>query len=187
MRILIGLVGEKGSGKGTFAKVFTEYAGGATVERVGFSDFLKKGLTLWSLPDTRANLQKLAIAMNEAYGPDTLANAVRPSLAKHAADIVILDGVRLEADVRLVRSFPKNFLVYITADPHVRYERTRLRKEKEGEASATFEEFIAQEQVRTETLIPSIGKQADFSIVNNGGLGEFRHQIKNFFDAYVAK
>jgi dephospho-CoA kinase len=187
MRILIGLVGEKGGGKGTFAKVLAEHVQGMHVERVGFGDFLKRGLAIWNLPDTRENLQKLSIAMNGVFGPDTLANAVRPSLAEHPADILVLDGVRWEADVRLVRSFPENFLVYITADPNVRYERTRLRKEKEGEGSATFEEFMAQEQVQTETLIPAIGKQADFSIINHAGLEEFGRQVQHFIDLHLAR
>jgi hypothetical protein len=49
----------------------------------------------------------------------------------------------------------------------LRYERSRMRKEKAGEENMTFEEFIAEEGRLTEVAIHEVGKNADFIIENN--------------------
>lgn len=177
MPFVIGLVGEKGSGKGTFVEMFQTVAAPTVVAGVRFSDVLRDTLTLWDVPETRAHLQDLAAIMVHQYGPDTLAHAVEERIRCTHADIVILDGIRWEADAMLLERFPAHLLVYITADPQARFDRLRARGENVGDAHATFEQFMGEERAVTEITIPRIGARADVCIVNNGTLAEYRAYV----------
>ena len=177
-KLIIGLVGEKGSGKETAGKLIEELMPQKKVVRVRFSDILAETLTLWNLPLSRHNLQYMAIIMNQQFGATTLSDAMEHRIANIDADIVLIDCIRWESDVVLLRSFPHNKLIYVTADAKIRYERIKQRKEKVGEGGVSFERFQEEELVKTEVLIPSIGKTANVAIHNDSGLEKLREHIK---------
>jgi uridine kinase len=178
--IVIGLVGEKGSGKGTFAAHISEIQPEKRIISLRFSDLLRETLDLWHIPSTRMNLQKIVVIMEETFGTGLLSNAIYERISKLDADIVIVDGVRWKTDVSLIRRFKNNFLVYVTASPQIRYRRTVARAEKDGESDASFEQFEREEQAKNELLIPKIGADADYTIKNEGTVEEFRVAIKSF-------
>lgn len=184
-KIVIGVVGEKGSGKGTFTKLLQEILPNKTIEVIRSSDVLKETLKIWGLPETRSNLQKFTVMMEQAFGSGTLSHTVHERILHSQADITIFDGVRWEVDVKMIREFPKNCLVYITADPHIRHERTKARGEKAGEDNATFEEFMEEEKALTEVMIQEIGKEANFTINNNGTLEQYQEQVEQFCQKYL--
>lgn len=188
-KLVIGLIGEKGSGKGLFVELLKKLGEKANlyIAAEKSSNILAETLTLWGLPLTRSNLQQLAIIMNAKYGPTTLSDAVKHRINNDFnAKIVMYDGIRWPADVEMIRSFPKNTLVYITAPAEIRYKRTLERHEKAGEGSATFEQFMAEEQVATETQIVEISKQADIRIENIGTREEFEGKVKDFFENFLS-
>lgn len=183
---IIGLVGEKGSGKETFGNFLMEAAIGKKVLRIRFSDILNYTLKLWDIPQTRENLQKLAVVMDTGFGDGTLTHSIKSQIESTVADIIILDGVRWETDEILVRNFPKNFLVYITADPKIRFKRLKVRQEKLNEAK-TFEQFIKEEAAKNELLIPKIGGRADVKIENNGSFEQLKKEVEKFYVFALAK
>ena len=185
MKIVIGLVGEKGSGKETLARFLKQAAAGKTVGHKRFSDVLTETLRLWDIRATRKNLQKLAVVMDNAFGEGALTHAVYALIAREEADIVVLDGIRWKTDLAMLRRFTRNILVYVTADIETRYERVKERKEKEGEECATLEEFLEEEQAPNELLIPQIGREADVRIINNSRVDDFKKQIEGFHLEYV--
>lgn len=185
--LVVGLVGEKGSGKGTFAELLENGApAGKRVVRVRFSDLLRETLDLWRIAKTREHLQTLAAIMVKHYGPETLAHATVHRVAEAKADVVLLDGVRWEADRLLIRSFEHNLLVYITASPRIRYERLRGRSENAKEGQTTYEQFLKEEHAVTEHAIPAIGATADIRIVNEGSRDELRRYINAVIDRVAA-
>src|SRR5690349_18604003 len=140
--LVLGLVGEKGSGKETFCVFLEQIAQRKTVFHIRFSDILKQTLMLWDLPITRENLQRLAVVMDDGFGVGTLTHAISEQIVGSDADIIILDGIRWQSDVKLLESFPHHKLIYITADLEKRYNRLLLRGEKSEEMTSTLDQFI---------------------------------------------
>lgn len=173
---IIGLVGEKGSGKDTFSKYLTEISD-KKISHIRFSDLLKETLKLWDIEVTRANLQKLAQVL-EDFGEGTVAHGLEKKIENSNSEIIILDGIRWKPDVELLRKFPNHKLIYITADPKLRFERLKSRGEKVGESNMTYDQFLEEEKAPNELLIPEIGSEADIKIENNGTIEEFDKKIE---------
>lgn len=186
---VLGLVGEKGSGKQTFVNFLKQIASSSTtnvgaprndkreilnIRQVRFSDILAQTLILWDLPVTRANLQNLSLMMDKTFGAQTLANAAKFSIEGDMADVIIFDGIRREEELEIV----KGTVIYITADQNLRYQRLKLRSEKVGEVGLSFEQFLKEEKSKAESQILSLAKKADFKIENNGTKEEFKTKIK---------
>jgi dephospho-CoA kinase len=182
---IIGLVGEKGSGKDTFSKYLTEISD-KKIAHIRFSDLLKETLKLWDIELTRANLQKLAQLL-EDFGPGTIAHGLEKQIQKTEAEIIILDGIRWKPDIELLKKFPNHKLVYITANPKFRFERLKSRGEKVGESEMSYEQFLKEETAPNEVLIAEIGADADLKIVNNGSIEEFDQEIKNFCASFLSR
>jgi len=60
----------------------------------------------------------------------------------------------------------KGIIIAITAPPEVRYARLVARN-RAGEAGTTWNDFMRQEKVKTETSIPDITSRADIVFENN--------------------
>lgn len=177
MKLVIGLVGEKGSGKQTFVNFLKQIAPDLNIRQVRFSDILAQTLMIWDIPNTRSNLQKLSLAMEETFGQATLANAAKFSIEGENVDVIVFDGIRRQAELKLVKEMENNTLIYITAEQKLRYGRLKLRSEKVGEVGLTYEQFLEEEKSKAEINIPNLGKKADLKLENNGTFEEFKSSI----------
>ncbi|PIU09139.1 MAG: hypothetical protein COZ85_00825 [Candidatus Moranbacteria bacterium CG_4_8_14_3_um_filter_34_16] len=175
-KIILGLIGEKGSGKGTVSDYLISQYGAV---HYGTSKILRRTLEDLYVPVSRDNLVKLALVLKEGYGPSVIIDSLIQDMEKNGSDIIIADGIRMHGDVEPFRKKYGNnfFLIYVTADLRLRYERTKKRKEKEGEDKATFEEFLEEEGRLTEVSIHEIGRQANFKLNNNGTSEELKKQV----------
>jgi dephospho-CoA kinase len=180
-KIVIGLIGEKGSGKGTASDHLIEKYGAI---HYGTSKILRRTLEDIHVPITRENLAKLALVLKEGYGPSIIIDSLIQDMEKNGSDIIIADGIRMHGDVEPFRKkYGRNFfLVYVTADLKLRYERTKLRKQNDGEGEATFEQFLEEEGKLTEVSIHEIGRQADFKLNNNGTADELKKQVDEMME-----
>jgi len=167
--ILIGLVGEIGSGKGSLIEILKKIIPKKQITVIKFSDVLADVLNVLAMKKTRNNLQKMAIAIDDMFGKGTFNNAVKQRVLNTKADIIIADGMRWPADEKMIRDL-NGFMFYITASQKLRYDRTTKRGEKVGENETTFEEFKKQELMKNETYIKEIGSRADYKIINEGSL-----------------
>lgn len=180
MKLLIGIIGEKGGGKGTFTNIFKEISG-LSPACIKSSDVLVDTLNMWGIPLTRINLQHLAIIMDGEYGKGSLSTAVKNRIAQTKEEIVFFEGIRWSTDVELLRSFPNNIFVYVTASAENRFERMKKRKEKIGEGDMSWEQFMKEEQEQTEIYIPDLAKQADVVVQNDGSEAEFKKAVTDFY------
>ena len=180
-KLIIGLIGEKGAGKGTVADYLLEKYGAV---HFGTSKILRRTLEDLHLPVTRDNLVKLALVLKEGYGPSVIIDSLIQDMEKSDADLIIADGIRMHGDIEpFQKKYQENFyLVYVTADLRLRYERTKARKEKEGEENATLEQFLEEEGKLTEISIHEIGRRAEFKMNNNGTSEELKKQTDEMME-----
>ena len=176
-KIIIGLVGEKGAGKGTVSEYLKT---NHQAQHFGTSKILKRTLEDLGLPLTRDNLIKLALVLKEGFGATVVIDSlIREIRERGTSFIIIADGIRMHDDLPPFRQLfgPNFFLLYVTADMKVRFERTKARKEKDGEDKMSWQDFIAEEARLTEVSIHEVGRQADFTIHNDGSLAQLEAQM----------
>ena len=110
---------------------------------------------------------------------------VKKRLQNTEAGIVILDGVRKKEEAEVVKELDGT-LIYITADPKVRFDRRQKEAENSDEIAVSLEQFQKQELAETEISIKDIGeKMADAVIENNGTLEEFENKIQDFLEKKI--
>lgn len=179
----IALVAESGAGKGLFVEIVKKLLPELSIVSVRFSDPLVEILDLLGKERSRDNIDTLVTALREAFHDQgILEGALKKRLQGIKADIVILDGLRKEKEVPLVRE-SNGILVYINADQRVRYERRKGEAEKPDELGMSWEKFVEQGNAPPQREIRHIGEiMADAIIENNASVEEFALKIKEFIE-----
>ncbi len=164
-KIVIGLVGEAGSGKDTVANFIIKKYKAASFR---FADLLREALEIFFGEGnvSREQLIWLSNGIRGKYGNGVIAKALKKRIDRIREGIVILNGMRIGEDIDFVRSFPNSYIIYVTLDQKSRWERIYGRGEKSDDAMS-FEKFQEIEKAETEVQIPAIGKKADFTLINN--------------------
>ena len=115
----IALVAENGAGKGLFVETMKKLLPGYRIVSVRFSDVLFDILDMLGKERSRDNIDSLVTALRHAFNDEGILNdAMRKRLADTEADIVILDGLRKEKEIPVVRE-RQGLLVYIVVDQRV--------------------------------------------------------------------
>jgi dephospho-CoA kinase len=191
MKLVIGIVGAPLAGKETCANLLEKLLieDGYSVSRHVFSEILRETLDLWGIPRGRDSEQRLAIVMNAEAGfkDGALSRAMKHRIMNEDVDVTILDGVRWLGDETMLRGLNnegvKSILVYIQAEPKVRYARL-LARNRAGEGATPWEKFLEQEQARTERDIPDIGSRAEIVLDNNyDDIEHFHRDINRVYES----
>lgn len=178
-KIIIGLVGEAASGKGTVAAYLLEKYGAKTL---AFSTPMKDCLKRLLVPLSRENLTGFSEFTRKAYGEDLYARVVAED-AKNSSDaLVVVDGIRRPADYANLKELAGFHLIYVTAPVELRWERARKRGEKATEATMSLEEFKQEELLPTELEIKAIGQKAEFIVDNSGKIEELYTSMESIVE-----
>lgn len=164
-RIIIGLVGETGSGKDTVAKYLKEKYG---AKMLRFIDPINEALGIFFEKYSKQDQQWLVTKFRERFGNDILCRGLEKKIMDEKG-LLVLNGVRLLEDEKFIRRLDNSFLLYITAGQKLRWERIRNRGEK-ADDNSSFEKFQEIEKAITEIHIPEIGSRADFTVKNESDL-----------------
>lgn len=173
-KIIIGLVGEIASGKGTVVKYLKKKY---QVSSCRFSDSLRDVLNRLYLEINRNNLQKLSQILRQNFGENLLAKVIVEDIKNNKNKFIIIDGVRRIADIENLKQLPEFKLIYITADIKTRYNRLTKREENKDDKNKTFQQFLKDNQVEAELEILKVSRQAHYKIYNNGNFKELYKQI----------
>jgi len=173
-KVIIGLIGETGSGKDTFC----DYIKKTVKEPVfcfRFSDTLSEILMILFGEVKKEDQQWLGKALREQYGNDILARAMSKKIKNIVNGFIILNGIRYWEEFEMVKKLDGKNL-YITADQKIRWQRINKRGEKIDDSSS-FDKFLEKERAKTEILVPELGEKSDFKIENNGSRDDFYKEI----------
>lgn len=179
-KIIIGLVGEMASGKDTIADYLAKKYGSKTIS---FSQPLRDMLDRLYLPQTRMNMANLGIIIRRQFGQDILAKAIASEIKASHAKIVCLPNIRLESDMVHIKKFKNFILINVSTEAKIRYQRIIKRSQNPDDKTKTWEQFILDSKIPTETKIRKIAKKAKYSIDNNSNYKNLYSQI----DTVIAK
>jgi dephospho-CoA kinase len=173
-KIILGIVGEIGSGKDTVAAYLCERHGAATHR---FSSAMTDCLERLGLEKTRENTAAFSEIVRHQYGEDTFGRVIARDCAADAAGLIVANGLRRAEDLAPLRALTGFRLVFLTMPAALRYQHIRNRGEKAEEHAMTWEKFQENEQLPTEAAIRDLGAQADFTLDNAGDLAHLYAQV----------
>jgi dephospho-CoA kinase len=175
-KIVLGFVGDLAAGKGTICKYLKDKYG---TESYRFSTMLRDILKRVYIENTRENLQQLSTILRANFGQDLMSKVIAEDVKNDPKEIVAVEGIRRPTDITYLEKNPGFHLIYITADPKVRWERLVKRKENPGDDKKTFEEFLKDEQAEADRMIKELGKKAEYTINNDGNFENFYKQMED--------
>ncbi len=162
-KIVIGLVGETGSGKDTVAHYLKRKYG---THDLRFSLPMKRALKFFFENPKKSDQNWFYQVLKERFGEDILHLGIRRFIDQHDEGVMCINGLRMPSDYEFVRSFEHSYVIYITADQKLRWQRAYNRGEK-ADDQQSFEDFQNFESTaETERAVPEIGSKADFAIKN---------------------
>jgi Dephospho-CoA kinase len=180
-KIIIGLVGQMASGKGTIAEYLRDKHG---AEFFTFSTPLRDVLKRLHLETSRANLQKMSTLLRESFGQELLAKIITQDVEASPKNIVMVEGIRRFSDIKFLGDLKGFVLVRIAADEKIRYERLVKRAQNQNDKEKTFEQFIVDHQAEPELEIPKVMAEAKEEINNDGDFGALYAQIEKVLTKY---
>lgn len=170
-KIIIGITGTLGAGKGTVA----EYL----VKEKGFShfsarSFLVPELNRRGMPVNLDTLRDLANELREKYGPSHIAEKLI-EMGQGEKGGVVIESLRAIGEAEKLFQ-ARGVLVSVVADQKIRYERICRRGSETDFVS--FKEFQEQEARQMSSTDPAkqnivaVMEMADVALTNNGTLEE---------------
>jgi len=175
-KIIIGLVGEMGSGKDTVGDYLVS---NYQAIHYRYHEPLKEALEIFLGPKnvSRADLIWLSNNIRAKYGNQIISEALERRLDKIESGIIVLNGLRIVEDLKFIQGLPNSAVLYVTLSQKQRWERIHGRGERTDDA-VSFEKFQEYEKAETEVQIPNIGKKADFRLENKGSKEELGGKIE---------
>ena len=171
--MIIGLVGEKLSGKDTAAQYLVKQY---QAYHIRYSDTLDEILKVLDLAISRRNEIDLGLALRSGFGKGVLNHSISKKVRESTTPHSVINGIRFVDELTTAEQLGAK-IIYITAPIETRYQRYLHRKEKSDDGSQTLEQFQHQESEKTEMAIAGLGAQASFRIDNDSDLESLYHEL----------
>jgi dephospho-CoA kinase len=180
--IIIGITGHIGAGKGTVVEYLKNIKG---FKHFSARSFITKEVIKRNLPVDRDSMTLVSNELRKEHSPSFIIESLYKEAKEDGVDCII-ESIRTVGEVDALRSIGHFFLLAVTADLAVRYERIVLR------ASATdnisFDTFIEQDERESSSSDPhkqninACISKADFVLNNNGSIEVLHKEIEKVFE-----
>lgn len=176
--LIIGLIGQNGSGKSKAATyLFERYNSELKVEAFAFSTLLRNILADLEVEESRKNLLKYSEILRKHFGQDLLSRHISEQIRLSKADLIIVEGIRRKPDLSCL-NFHNFHLISLIAKPEIRYQRLISRKQNPGDEQKSYADFLVDQESEPERDIQKIAKKAKIVIDNSGTLKELQLQLE---------
>ncbi|MDD1696160.1 MAG: flagellar hook-basal body complex protein FliE [Methanoregula sp.] len=174
---VIGVVGLPASGKGEFSKIAAQRG----IPVVIMGDMIRNAVHNEGIEPTDANLGAMANKLRASRGMDAIAQLCVPEIQRRTSPIVLVDGIRGDAEVTLFRRvFPGFILISIDSSFETRLARIRVRGRSDDLSSA--DELHARDKRELSWGLGNALNDADVHLSNEGTLADFGSVVNAFFD-----
>jgi len=175
---VIGVVGLPASGKGEFSKI----AAARGIPVVVMGDMIRNAVKSRGMDPTDANLGATAGKLRAERGMDAIARLCITEIRRQTAPLVLVDGIRGDAEVTLFRRvFPGFTLVSIDSSFETRLARIQERGRPD--------DFTSSDELRTRDTrelgwgLGNALDNADVHLSNDGTLAAFIAAVHAFFNS----
>ena len=156
---IIGLAGTNGSGKDTVGHILADKHGYVFIS---VTELLRNECLRRNLPIERENLRMISAEWRRELGLGVLVDKAVAEYEKDADKYVgvVMASLRNPGEADRIHEFGGT-MVWIDADPKIRYARVRANaasRNRAEEDNKTFEQFLAEEE--TEMHVPAGGDAA---------------------------
>jgi len=183
-KIIIGIAGNIGAGKGTVANYLVQ---SYHAHNLRYSHILQDILTRLNLSYNRKNLASLAESLRGSFGEDILSHALIAEIDRVDNNIIVVDGIRKKNELDELRKVDNFYFFYVDAEIKARFDRLTKRNEKADDNTKTFEEFKKDHESLADKDVPSLRGCADFVIDNNGNFMDMTNQVSDIMSELLKK
>lgn len=189
VRVVVGLTGYPGSGKGEVAKFLSQLGmqQGLKVLRYSLSDEVRQELALRGKKETRTELINLGNELREKLGKGVLAQRVVAKVVQSEESatvetLITIDAIRNPGEVEVFRQqWGQEFhLVAVVANEQIRKKRLMVRA-RAGEQGLSDEEDRADREIGIDECIGL----ADWTIRNESSLNELQDTVQTLWDQHL--
>lgn len=170
---LIGVVGLPGSGKSEFSRCAAEL--GIPVLVMG--DVIRRVAAERGLAPDDATLGRISGELREEHGRGAIARLMLDSIRELAAPVVLIDGIRSDAEVAEFRgAFPGFVLVGVSSSFETRWRRLRRRGRSDDLADA--EALRRRDERELGWGLGSALDEAEMTVENEGSLAAYCAEVR---------
>ena len=171
---VVGVVGLPASGKGEFSKI----ASAIGIPVIVMGDMIRNAVKEGGIDPTDANLGAMANRLRAERGMDAIAQLCVPEIRHQTAPIVLVDGIRGDAEVSTFRGiFPGFTLISIDSSFETRLARIQARGRSDDFASD--DELHRRDTRELGWGLGNALREADIHLANNGTLAVFAADVRN--------
>lgn len=172
---IIGLSGTNGAGKDTVGRILSEHH---NFLFISVTDLLRDEAKRRGLPIEREHLRTISAEWRREHGLGVLVDRAVADFEskKDQYDGVVMASLRNPYEADRVHELG-GVVIWVDADPKVRYERVQANAAGRGRAAEdtkTFEEFLAEEQAEMQSSgdeatlnMSAVKERCDIHILNN--------------------
>jgi dCMP deaminase len=172
----VGVAGPNAAGKGEVVRLLER----RSFYKASLSDAIRADLARDGKEPTRENMIERGRALRERFGPAVLAERVQRNLPNDRNHVI--DSIRHPAEAEALRAGGDFVLLWVDAEPRVRFERSLARgRSGDGTDFARFEELEARELASADGAaqqLLAVRALADVVIRNDGSLPELEARVE---------
>jgi dephospho-CoA kinase len=174
---VIGVVGLPASGKGEFSRI----ARSMGIPVVVMGDVIREAVTRAGLPVTDRNLGETAGELRRERGMAAIAELCIPAIERTGGPLVLVDGIRGDAEVDLFRSRFTGFIL-IGVDAPFGARLARLSSRGREDDLLSREELRERDQREISWGLGRALARADFLILNDTTVEAFEEQARQLLE-----
>ena len=161
-KLLVCLTGMPGAGKSTIAEGLESKG----YEIINLGNAVRDEAKNRNLEASRENLGKLMLELREENGPGAIAELVESKIQSSTANVLLIDGVRSNAEIDVLRKFGTVKLLAIHASTDTRFNF--LQKRGRSDDPQTKEHFNERDDRELGVGVSNSIALSDFAISNIG-------------------
>jgi dephospho-CoA kinase len=179
---VVGVVGLPASGKGEFSRIAAEMG----IPVVVMGDMIRKALAEEGLDPTDENLGRMSASLRERLGRDAIAQLSIPEIEAQQSPVVLVDGIRSDAEVRRFREhFTEFVLVGVRSSFEVRFDRLRSRRRSDDPLKP--EDLRLRDERELGWGLGEALTMAGFAIENEESMEEFTRSVRSMLETLGGK